>query len=90
MNINIEMRIWRPCFVFLRLTKYYSHDESRRMRQARHVASVGDRRAAYRVLVGNLRKRDHLEDLGLHGRIILKWIFKKWDAGAWTGFFFWL
>jgi hypothetical protein len=26
---------------------------------------------------GNLRERDHLEDLGLEGRIILKFIFKK-------------
>jgi hypothetical protein len=36
-----------------------------------------ERRGAYRVLVGALRKRDHLENLGIHGMIILKCIFRK-------------
>jgi hypothetical protein len=30
---------------------------------------------------GDLRGRDHLEELGIDGRIILKWIFRKWDGG---------
>ena len=28
---------------------------------------------------GHLREKDHLEDPGLEGRVILRWIFRKWD-----------
>jgi hypothetical protein len=34
---------------------------------------------------GNLRVGDHLEDPSIVGRILLKWVFEKWNVGAWTG-----
>jgi hypothetical protein len=30
---------------------------------------------------GNLREKDHLEDLGVDGRIILRWIYRKFVGG---------
>jgi len=39
---------------------------------------VGDRRGTFRVLVeGNKKEREHLEDVVVDGRLILKLIFKK-------------
>jgi hypothetical protein len=70
-----------PSFI-LQTTPYFSPNivqviKSRRMIWAGHVAHVGDRRGACRVFWGYLRERDHLEDLGIDGRTVLKFIFKK-------------
>jgi hypothetical protein len=56
--------------------------KSRRLRWAGHVARMGERRGAYRTLVGKLREGDHLEDPGVDGRIILKWVFERLDEGG--------
>ena len=49
-------------------------------------STYGKRTRVYMDLVGgSLRERDHLGDPGVNGAIILRWIFRKWDVGAWTG-----
>jgi hypothetical protein len=60
--------------------------KSRRMRWVGNVGRMGERREAYTGFWwGNLRERDHLEDPGVDGRIILRRIFKKWKGGMdWT------
>jgi len=35
--------------------------------------------------VGKPARKNHLENPGVDGRIILRWIFRKWAVGAWTG-----
>jgi hypothetical protein len=39
---------------------------------------------AYMVFVVKPDRGAHLEDPGMEGRITLRWIFSKWDRGAWT------
>jgi hypothetical protein len=56
-----------------------------RMKWMGHVARMVERRGVYKVLVGKPEGRNHLEDLGVDGRILLRWIFRKWDVRAWTG-----
>jgi len=36
-------------------------------------------------MVGKLEGKRPLGRLGLEGKIILRWIFRKWDLGTWTG-----
>ena len=45
----------------------------------------GEERCIQGFWWGNLSERDHLGDPGVDGKIILRWIFRKWVVGLWTG-----
>jgi hypothetical protein len=81
---NGENYIMRSVIIVL-LAEYRSGNESRRMRLAGHVARMGERRGVCRVLLGNPEGKNHLQDPEINGRIILRWISRKWHVGPWTG-----
>jgi hypothetical protein len=54
----------------------------RRMRWTWHVVRFGERRGVYRVLVGKPEGKRPLGRPRHRWRIILRWIFRKWDVGV--------
>jgi hypothetical protein len=57
--------------------------KSRRMRWAGHVAYMGEGEWYTGFWWGNLREKDHLENPGIDGGIILRWmIIRKWNVGG--------
>jgi hypothetical protein len=51
--------------------------KSRRMRWVGHVARMAKGEVHTGSLLGKLMERDHLEDPGVDGSIILRWIVRK-------------
>jgi hypothetical protein len=49
----------------------------RRMRWTGHVARMEAIRNAYKVLGGNLKSRDHLEDISIDGKVVIEFIIRK-------------
>jgi hypothetical protein len=47
----------------------------------RACSADGEERGMYRVLVKKPEGKCHWGDPGVDGRIILRWIFRKWDVG---------
>jgi hypothetical protein len=50
-----------------------------------HVARMGDGRGVYRVLVGKSEGKRPLGRPRRRWEDLLRWIFRKWDVGVWTG-----
>jgi hypothetical protein len=59
------------------LHSLYSFPSIIRMRWAGHVARMGEKRNAYRILVESQKERDHWEDQDVGGWTILKWILER-------------
>jgi hypothetical protein len=51
--------------------------KSRRMRWAGHLARMGEKRNAYRILVGSQKEKYNWEDQDVGGGTILKWILER-------------
>jgi hypothetical protein len=50
------------------------------MKWAGHKARTGERSGHTGFWWGILREGDYLEDPGIYGRIIIRWIFRKWNG----------
>jgi len=52
-----------------------------------YVASIGERREIYRVLVGKIEGKRPFRVPGVDGRMMFtcRWNFRKWGVRAWTG-----
>jgi hypothetical protein len=50
------------------------------MRWAGPVARTTERRVLHRIFVGKNVGKNHLGDPGVDGRIILRWIFRKYNV----------
>jgi hypothetical protein len=60
--------------------------KSRRMRWSGHIACMGEKRNAYRILVGNPEGKRPLGRptiLKYLINLILKWILERWDGIDW-------
>jgi hypothetical protein len=59
--------------------------KSRRMKWAGHVARMGEKRNAYRLLVGKPEGKRPLRRTKRRWVVILGWILERWDEVMLTG-----
>jgi hypothetical protein len=71
----------KPFVLSVLLTQYCSGDKIEKNEMVGTCGVWGRGEVYTGFWWGNLRERDHLGDLDVDGRIILRWVFRKWDVG---------
>jgi hypothetical protein len=67
------------------LTHYCAGDEIETNGMDGARRSDGEGRGVYRGLVEKPEGKRPMGRPSVDGRIIIRWIFRKWDLGVWTG-----
>jgi hypothetical protein len=67
------------------LTQYCWGVKMEKNKMGGTCSSYGGREGYTGFWCGNLMERDHFEDAGVDGKIILRRIFRKEDVGVWSG-----
>jgi hypothetical protein len=60
---------------------HYSGDKIKKNETGRACSTYGERRGPYRFWWRNQDVTDQLEDPGVDGRIVLRWILSEWNGG---------
>jgi hypothetical protein len=66
------------------LTKYYFGNQIQEDKKRLDMWHILGRIEVHAGFWGDVKEINPLKDLSVDGRIILKWIFMKWDGRMWT------
>jgi hypothetical protein len=50
-----------------------------------YAACIEEMKNTHKIWSENMMRRDHLEDLGVGGKIVYEWILGKYSRTVWTG-----
>lgn len=81
-NTGLGNIIQRRSFLCVHYTKYFTAIKSRRLRWPKYVIFMGNEKCIQNA--NKKYKREDLEDLGMDGELILRWIVVKYGM-TWVG-----